>query len=444
MKLIVTILGIILGASGLQAQDCNPNPPQGMPQIAALSIFSENYGNGQYEFALNYGRWMACAKPTDIEGYPPGRFKLSSQYPKLIKIYTEIGLSKSDPSEKEAYLDSAITLYNESFDLFAETEEDKYELYQRRGRFFLENYNNIDNGLQRAYADFEKLFELDPEKTTKMADGYYVRIVADNMSRDSERKTELLGMIETAMQFASPDLTSALEEIQKKLFNSPEERIEFYKGKIADDPTDVESLNELADAYDDLNMVAEYVEVLRKIHELSPTFDSAVSIADVEKGNANYQAAADMYSEALAKATTDDQKKEINLDIADAYSSLEKLSTAKKYILDALKIDANYGAAYLQLARIYGAAVNACTASRKLEAKDKVVYWVVLDFLNKAKSVDKSLTNTVNTQLSTYEPVTPTTEDKFFTLSYKEGQKVKVDSSLDPCYSWINETTTVR
>ena len=439
MKALVTILGIIFGASGLQAQDCNPNPPQSMPEIAAFSIFTENYGNGQYEFALNYGRWLICKKPTDIEGFPPGRFDLSKQYPKFIKMYTEIGLGKSDPAEREAYLDSAVALYNESFELFAETDEDKYEMYQRRGRFFLENYNYIDGGLQKAYADFEMLFELDPEKTTTLADGYYVRIVAENMSRDSGRKDNLLSMIETAMPFASPDLKTVLEDLQKKTLGSPEERIEFYKGR-----DDVESMKELADAYDDLNMVAERVAVLRKIHEVAPSFESAMEIAEVEKGNANYQAAADMFEEALAKAPSDNDKKELNLDIADAYASMEKLSTAKKYILEALKIDSNYGEAYLQLARIYGSAVNACTAERKLEAKDKVVYWVVLDFLNKAKSLDSSLTNTVNSQLATYEPVTPSTEDKFFTLGYEQGQKVKVDSSLDPCYSWIGETTTVR
>ena len=440
MKATATILGILLlGVSGLQAQECNPNPPQGMPEIAAFSIFTENYGNGQYEFALNYGRWLICKKPQDIDGFPPGRFDLSKQYPKLIKIYTEIGLSKTDPAQREAYLDSAVALYNESFELFAGDADTEYELYQRRGRFFLENYNYIDGGLQKAYADFEMLFKLDAEKTTTLADGYYIRIVADNMSRDASRKQELLEMIDTALPFASPDLSMALEEIQKKQFNSPEEKIEFYNGK-----DDLESLNALADAYEDLNMMVEHVATLRKIHATAPTYESALAIADVEKGNAKYSVAADMFAEALEKAPGDKEKKEINLDLADVYASMEKLSTSKMYILAALKIDSNYGPAYLKLATIYGQAVSSCTAERKLEAKDKVVYWVVVDFLNKAKSVDKSLTNSVNSQLATYEAVTPSTEDKFFTLGYEQGQKVKVDSTLDSCYSWISETTTVR
>ncbi|MEX2603240.1 MAG: hypothetical protein WD361_03510, partial [Gracilimonas sp.] len=129
---------------------------------------------------------------------------------------------------------------------------------------------------------------------------------------------------------------------------------------------------------------------------------------------------------------------------ADANINLEKLETAKKYVLQALEIDPNHGPSYIKMATIYGVAVTVCTRDRKLEAQDKVVYWVVIDYLNKAKNIDPSMANTVNRQLSTYEDVTPNTEDKFFTLSLENGQKITIDKSLMPCYGWINETTTVR
>ena len=137
-------------------------------------------------------------------------------------------------------------------------------------------------------------------------------------------------------------------------------------------------------------------------------------------------------------------KKELNLDLADVYMSMEQLSTAKKYVTAAISIDSNYGLAYIKMATLYGQAVSKCTENRKLEAKDKVVYWLVVDYLQKAKRVDPSVSSTVSNQLPTYEAVTPSTEDKFFTLGFEDGQKVKVDGDLVSCYSWINETTTVR
>lgn len=445
MKLLATILGILfVGSSFAYAQDdCNPNPPDGMQEIAAFSIFQGNYSNGDYPFALRYGRWMICKKPTEIEGIPPGRFKLSTQYAKFITIYTEIGLGKTDPSEKEAYIDTALALYEESFELFTETPEEEFELYQRRGRYFLENYNAIDDGLQKAYADFEAMFELDPERTTTTANGYYIRVTVENMVRQ-DRKDEVIAMIETATSFASPDILTFFDETLEKLFDAPEERLEFFGGKLEDNPDDLEALRNLADAQEDLDMQDELMITLKKIHELDPTYDSALSLADIEKGNAQYAEAAELYKEALEKAPNDQAKKEINIDLSDVYASMGQLQTSKQYITAALSIDSNYGLAYLKMASIYGQAVSSCSDGRKLEAKDKVVYWVVVDYLNRAKRVDTSVTNTVNSQLATYEAVTPSTEDKFFTLGYEDGQSVKVDSSLMSCYSWINETTTVR
>ena len=443
MKVLFTILGIILiGASGVQAQDCNPNPPQGMQEIAAYSIFQGNYSNGDYPFALRYGRWMLCKKPESIEGIPAGRFNLASQYSKFIRMYTDIGLSKSDPSVREAHLDTALVLFQDLLDNFEDV--DKYETLQRRGRFYLENYNYIDGGLQKAYADFETMFGIDAERTTTLADGYYIRVMVDNMSRDDSRKDELIETIDAATPFANTDILSFFDETLNDAFSSPEERLEFCGGKLEEDPNSLSDLQCVADAYEALDMQAELIETLKKIHELNPTFDSALKLADVEQGNAEYAEAAELYSEALEKAPSDQDKKEINIDLSDVYVSLGDLPRAKGFIEDALSIDSNYGLAYLKLASLYGQAVTSCTADRKLEAFDKVVYWVVIDFLNKAKQVDATQTNTVNSQLATYEAVTPSTEDKFFTLGYEQGQTVRVDASLNGCYSWVNESTTVR
>lgn len=445
MKVLATILGILFVSTSLvyAQEDCNPAPPDGLSEIQGFSIFNGNYRNKDYPFALRYGRWMLCKKPTEIDGIPPGRFSLSTQYDKLITIYTEIGKTKQDPSEREAYIDTALALYEESFELFATTTEEEYELYQRRGRFFLENYNSINDGLQKAYTDFEKMFELDPEKTTNLANGYYIKVTVDNMV-SKDRKEDVIQVIETATPFASDDILAFFDEKLQKVFNTPEERKTFFEGKVQENPNDIESLQALAEALEDLNLQSDLIATMRKIHKLEPSFDSALKLGDIEKGNAEYQEATVFYKEALTKAPTDNDKKEINIDLSDVYTSMGQLQTAKTYINAALKIDPNYGLAIIKLASVYGQAVSRCSEGRKLEAKDKVVYWVVVDLLNKAKRVDPSVTNTVNSQLSTYEAVTPSTEDKFFTLGYEDGQSVKVDGSLMSCYSWINETTTVR
>jgi len=442
MKVIATLVGLLLLTnSGLKAQDCTATPPYEMNELAAFSIFQDNYKNKDYPFALMYGRWLLCSKTKELEGYP--RFSLASQYPKFIDIYTQIGLGEQDPSIREAYIDTALSLFEEQFTLFTDEEVDKYELYQDRGRYLLENYQNIDGGLDMAYGDFKAMFDMDVEKTTLLGEGYYVRVVIDDLVRKGE-KDMVISMIDQATAYAGLELSTYFDDTLESLFNTPEERLEFCGAKLEENPESIEDLKCVAEAQEDLNMTVEFLQTTLLIHELEPTFDSALTLAETEKGNSSYTSAAEYFKQALEMADNDTDKKNINLELADVYSSTGELSTSKRYVQDALAIDDAFGRAYIKLASVYGQAVSSCTESRKLEARDKVVYWVVVDYLTRAKSVDASVTNTVNSQLATYQAVTPSTEDKFFTLGYEQGQRVQVNSSLDSCYSWINESTVVR
>ena len=442
MKVIATLVGLLLLTnSGLKAQDCTATPPYEMNELAAFSIFQDNYKNKDYPFALMYGRWLLCSKTKELEGYP--RFSLASQYPKFIDIYTQIGLGEQDPSIREAYIDTALSLFEEQFTLFTDEEVDKYELHQDRGRYLLENYQNIDGGLNMAYGDFKAMFDMDVEKTTLLGEGYYVRVVIDDLVRKGE-KDMVISMIDQATAYAGLELSTYFDDTLESLFNTPEERLEFCGAKLEENPESIEDLKCVAEAQEDLNMTVEFLQTTLLIHELEPTFDSALTLAETEKGNSSYTSAAEYFKQALEMADNDTDKKNINLELADVYSSTGELSTSKRYVQDALAIDDAFGRAYIKLASVYGQAVSSCTESRKLEARDKVVYWVVVDYLTRAKSVDASVTNTVNSQLATYEAVTPSTEDKFFTLGYEQGQRVQVNSSLDSCYSWINESTVVR
>ena len=412
-----------------------------MNELAACSIFQDNYKNKDYHFARMYVRWLLCSKTKELEGYP--RFSLASQDPKFIDIYTQSGLGEQDPSIREAYIDTALSLFEEQFTVFTDEEVDKYELHQDRGRYLLENYQNIDGGLNMAYGDFKAMFDMDMEKTTLLGEGYYVRVVIDDLVRKGE-KDVVISMIDQATAYAGLELSTYFDDTLESLLNTPEERLEFCGAKLEENPESIEDIQCVAEAQEDLNMTVEFLQTTLLMHELEPTFDSALTLAETEKGNSSYTSAAEYFKQALEMADNDTDKKNINLELADVYSSTGELSTSKRYVQDALAIDDAFGRAYIKLASVYGQAVSSCTESRKLEARDKVVYWVVVDYLTRAKSVDASVTNTVNSQLATYEAVTPSTEDKFFTLGYEQGQRVQVNSSLDSCYSWINESTVVR
>ena len=443
MKQLITLIGILFVSSSLtHAQaNCKETPPDGLSPLAAYSLFYSNYKNGDYEFALKYGKWMACAQPEKLEGNP--QFKLETQYNRLVTIYEEIARGKEDPGARSAHLDTALILLNESLELFGTNQESRFDIIFKRGRFFQQNYDYIEDGLQKAYDDYAQLFEINTERAIEMGDGYYLRQALGNLV-DRDNKEEAQALIDVVKPHAEGEILEYVEEQQQKLLGSPEEQIAYFTPIIEENPDDLAAWKALESAYEELENRQKRKEALIKINELDPTYDSALQLAELTKGNANYSEAAKYFKQALDRAPSDQDKVEIYLDLADVNVNLQKLSTAKGHVQSALNIDPQNGNAYIKMATIYGEAVTQCTSDRKLEAQDRVVYWLVVDYLNRAKKEDPSVASTVNRQLSTYEAVTPSTEDKFFSLNLENGQQIKVDGSLMPCYSWINETTTVR
>lgn len=443
MRKLLTVLGIIVLSSSISnAQaDCNGTPPDGLPPLAAYSLFYTNYQNGDYEFALKYGRWLSCAKPEAIEGNP--KYSLSRVYERLTKIYEEVGRKKEDPTVKAAYMDTTLMLYNEALELFSDNSDEVYDIHLRKGRFFLANYDFIDNGLEKAYNEFQAMFDLNAEKTTQLGNGYYVQVLLD-FYVNRNMKEEAQNLIDMATPYAGAKTLSLLEDKQKDLLGTPEEQLEYYNAILAEEPENLEALRAVASAHEQLDNQQELADVRRKLHELQPTYDTALDLARIERSNANYKGAIGYFKEALKMATDDEQRKMRNLDLAAVSTSADQLQAAKRYAQAAIRIDSGFGPAYLEMARIYAQAITDCTADRKLEAQDRMVYWVVLDYLNKAKQMDPNVTNTANNMIGTYEPVAPTSEDKFLRLNLEDGDSVTIDGSVNACYSWINETTTVR
>lgn len=222
MKQLITLLGLLLFSSNLSlAQaDCNPTPPDDLPPLAALSLFNDNYRNGDYEFALQYGRWMHCAKPETLDGYP--RFSLETQYERLIKIYGEISKIKEDPAVRSAYVDTALTLLNESMELFGNDEESRFEIHMRTGRFYQSNYTLIEDGLTKAYAEYEEMFKINTEKAVNLGKGYYLRLVLSNMVSKG-RKEDAQELIDQVRPLVDGELLNFVEEQQQELLGTPEE-----------------------------------------------------------------------------------------------------------------------------------------------------------------------------------------------------------------------------
>lgn len=442
--LAITVILISLPVQVVaQVEESVPEPPYGMEELEAYSVFADAYRSGDYELAMTYGKWLMEAKPRTLSGYDG--FSLERQFRRMIDIYTETAEEENDPSEKNVLLEEAASLFEEFFETFNESEIDEYEWTLRQGRFYQEYHEVLDNAeMADAVESYEKLYEMDPERFAAEGGGYYAQVLLARYESNGERD-KALEMIDSIEPLASAELQETIDEVRNSLFENPEQRIEFLESRIAvtDGAGKEEMLGDLIDLYEETGQSGKALESALELYKLRNNFENTKKLATIYLSDGKYRNAIEYLQEALAKAESGSDKKEMTLEIAETYEQLNEMEFARDYARQAIEMDQNWGEAYLEMASIYAGTVSECSNGNNLERKDRTVYWLVLDYLEEAKEKDPSLARDVDSRIEAYEKAMPSSEDKFFS-GWEAGDNFEINGELGACYSWINETTVVR
>ncbi|MDZ7692414.1 MAG: hypothetical protein U5K69_14980 [Balneolaceae bacterium] len=385
MKKLVLAIGLLVLCNPFASIAQEAQPPMGLDQLSAYSIYYENYKNEEYEGAIRYGRWIYKGMPKKLKGY--SRFDLEQNLDRLITAYAEVAQQKQDPSVRSAYLDTAQTIFDRVYQEFSEDEIDMFEWKMKQARFLQDNSDFVDNGIQKAYDIYLNLFQQDPERFTQQGDGYYTQVLVQHLAGE-DQKDLALDIINKAEPHAPNNkLISFFNNIRNKLFDSSEERITFLQSQLEQNPDSTALLQDLADLYSQQGQMDRVREIRNKLYELNPNFENTRALADYAIENANYSEAVKYLKEALEKTDDQAEKAQIALDMSDAYLNQDNLQQARNYARQAMNLDSDWGQPYIQMAAIYSRAVSQCTQGRKMDRKDKVVYWLVLDYLDQARQV---------------------------------------------------------
>lgn len=445
MKKLLTLSAFLLLSSSwgmAQTDQSSAEPPSGMDELQAYSIFLENYKSESYERAIKFGGWIWKAMPDKLEGYP--RFDLKRNLDRLVSSYSNLAEESSDPSLQEAYVDTALIIFDNAFEKYGDDEDFVYDWKIKEGRFYQTHSSIVSNAMEQAAESYREAYKVKPEEFTQRGDGYYMRIMLEEMINQG-MKDEALDIINKTEQYAPESLVDYYDDARNELFDSPEERIAFLEGELEENPKDEEILNQLRNLYQEENMTEKSAEISKKLYELNSNYENTMALAEDALSNANNQQALKYLKEAMNKTDDEEEKAEIALEISDVYLNSGNLQNARRFAREAINYNNQWGEPYIQIADIYAQAVSQCTSDRKLTPEDRAVYWLVLDYLDKAKSVDQSTASEVNRKYQSYEPVIPSKSDKFFWKPpLEDGEEFQIDADLNECYGWINETTTVR
>ena len=393
------------------------------------SLYYEYYRNNSFSEALPYLRWILTCAP----GYPNDSDR---NYRRAVEVYEGIGMEADDPDMKRTYLDSALYIYDTAVTKLedAGVEVDPFEWTFEKGRFIQEHAAQFEELQQNVAPIYRQAFNMDPSRIQP----YYINyIVNDLVSKD--QKTEAIDFMEQAEEAypGNQEIKDMLDSWRGRLFTSPEERIEFLEGQLAEDPDNLELIHDLFDLYSDEEMRDKVYEMGERMMELDPTARTYRQIAKMRLDDGDTEAAIDLYNQSLELPGGQDAAREVHYNIGIAHQQEGRLSRARTEFRAALRADPNYGPALISIGELYMAAVSGCDT---FEREDRAVYWLAADYFDRAARVDDNVAAAARSHLSSIRSLFPNAEDKFF-KNWNKGDNYEVNYG---CYTWINETTRIR
>lgn len=278
----------------------------------------------------------------------------------------------------------------------------------------------------------------------------FMDISSRKFKKEDNHKEQFIQDYLTASNYADIALKAAKSEKEHKLLKTTKDNIDAYfiNSGAADCPN-LQAIYgpkvELNKAnLDYLKQVVSVMKMLRCTdqeayfnaslysHKIEPTAESAVGCAYMALKKKDMDGAVKFFDEAISLESDNAKKAEYAYTAATVLTSIKSYSKARQYALEAIKYNGNYGSPYILIAQMYASSPNWSDES----ALNRCTYFLAIDKLQRAKSVDPSVTAEANKLINAYAGHTPKPEDLFF-LNLKKGDSVSIGG-------WIGESTVIR
>ncbi len=390
------------------------------------SLFFEYHKNGDFVTAAPYG-WRVIQ-------LAPDRFK--TVYSKLAECYYGFFQNKDlDSTSREAYADTMIMVY----DLGIKNVPDRASgLWLTRGYALATYFQGRD---EDAIHSYEKAIELDPKTDFAYVDQLGVLYIKNMDNKPEYRKKA----VDLYRKVHDEDATNqvAMDRL-KLLISDPQELVNLAEADLKNDPDNPEKIWNAATAHMDAEQYEQAVGDLRKLVNLfSQAGNYWNQLAKAYQLDGKFRQAIDAYEQSL-KINPDVRDNRLN--IAVCYRQMKNYAAARSTALRAAQMDRKWGQPYIEIAEIYKAAVENCIRESKggdwskLDIEDKLVYTLAQQSYERAKSVDRSLSNECTQRINELSTLVPSKEDLFFNNARIVNGKMAIAGQ---CYKWIEEEVSV-
>ena len=404
--------------------------------IKYLSYYSEYYKQRNYDEALpNWRKAYQLCPPTASQNL------LIHGATLLKRVIT----ATKDATAQAAVVDSLMNLYDVRAQYYPNNKE---TALNNKG---LDMYNYIKDNPQRLYDTYQEIIGELGDKTrpsiflfrlNSAIDLYQAgKLDAEDVINTYQRSMELLGNATAESEADSEQLEKVKTDVESLFITSKvascDNLIALFTPRFNADPNNLDLVNNIVrmmSITEDCTGNDLYLNAVTNMYKLDPSYNSAYFLFRLNSSRGNVEDAIRYMEEAInypeSDASTDG---EYNYELAVFCS--KNGQNAKAYAAAQKAIDLNptfAGKAYFLMGTIWGS--TNCGGN---EIERRAPYWVAVDYLNKAKASDPSLTEDANKLIGSYSAYYPQTAEAFM-YDLTNGQSYTVSCG------GMRATTTVR
>ena len=404
--------------------------------VKYLSYYKEYYKQRSYDDALP--NWRKAYKICP----PPANQTMLIDGTTLIRRL--ISKNAKNPVYRAALIDSLMVLHDQ-----------RIENYPRYAATALNNKgldmaNYIKDDSKRLYEGYNDIIARNKEQTKAQLFLFDLNAAIDLYQKGVVGAEEVIGIYQTNVSYleAAPAPTEAAKEQNTKIKTDLESL--FISSKVASCEDLVKLFTPRYEAApEDLALVTNivkmlsitegctdndlYLKAVTSMYKLEPSHNSAYFLFKLNSSRGNVEEALKYMEEAIA-APESDEKQDAEYNYELATFCYKNGRTAKAYACAKLasEVPEQAGKAYFLMGQIWGS--TTCGGD---EIQRRSPYWVAIDFLNKAKAADPSLTEEANRMIGAYARYFPNTADAFM-YNIMDGQSYSVNCG------GMSAVTTVR
>ena len=438
--------------------------------IQSISIMNTNVKNKDYKVA--YDAWKVL-----FDEFPVARV---DTYTNGIKILTDFIAKEADPAKKEEYIDMLMAVYDQQIKYLEQLQaitKTKLSEGQILGRKAIDliKYRK-DTPAEEVYDMLAKSVAIEQGQSEYVVTELFMKYSGLKYKNDKSHGEQIIEDYLNASVYIVDVLDKYHDNIEKCLQKyaeegDPKDSINAGKygkmidaSRVAKSNIDAYFINSGAASCEDLDRIYAplieenkgNIEYLNKVITVmamlrctnqdaylaaseyafeidpNPTSKAAMGCGYRYFKRGDIDKAMEYFDRAIELETSVTNKSELCYKVADIYYNLNKYGKARTYAQKALALNSKYGAPHIIIAQCY-AATSSWSDDNTL---NNCTYYLCIDRLERAKSVDPSVRREADKLIASYKKYTPSNEELFM-KGYKVGEKVTIGG-------WINETTTIR